>query len=504
MMEELTCARPLPDAVDGFAALPEHMRTGYAETSKTLWLEIDNMLIHHPDLAHNSTDIVHYGHNKKTTTTAQTNDGVQRVYSLICLIMHETDKHKREIAHHLEKVAYPSFLKLHPKKVVKALMPFVEDGLRLREGRPKINYNLAVVNVVNGLGRRVRGLSNELDKHKTCPDQKYLDDALPLMSNFYADIRKAVDEWEDQPDVNTKFWTLPANVIDVDVSQDYPTQLAVARMTKTCGDGKEGSTKASAHAAGGVGNGGNKGQGNHSNKTYCTHKHCPGDQHGTPATIHPQLIKKKKNFKVCLPCFKDMCNSKKDLPLTTFYDDGTQEFLKYHARESKKGEYSSAQRLEAIYEYTNKLKDDSSYKKHVARVTSGLEARSKCYWAPHLCHLNEDHRHQNEENDDVLTKLQAMLTKFQPTSAAPNPKEVDDEAAMKYIQRFLTEGNFQFPKERATRAKGGMNITLTNEQLQNVKNRMETERSSACNKDMMDRHDELTRQALQAAIDESE
>ena len=131
-----------------------------------------------------------------------------------------------------------------------------------------------------------------------------------------------------------------------------------------------------------------------------------------------------------------MCNSKKDLPLTTFYDDGSQEHLKCHARESKKEGHSSAQRLEATRECTNKLKDDSSHKKHVARVTNGLEARSKCHWAPHSCHLNKDHRHKNEENGGVLTKLQAILTKFQPTPA-PNSKEVDEEAAMKHIQRFF-------------------------------------------------------------------
>ena len=52
--------------------------------------------------------------------------------------------------------------------------------------------------------------------------------------------------------MNTTFLALPANAIDVDVSQDYPAQLAVAKITKACGEGNEGSTKASAHAAGGT------------------------------------------------------------------------------------------------------------------------------------------------------------------------------------------------------------------------------------------------------------
>ena len=501
--------RPTPDAVDDFQALPPHMRTGYAETAKTLWLELDHMLINHPELAHNSTEIVHYSHNKKTTTTAQNNDGVQRVYSLICLIMHETDKHKRDIAHHLEKVAYPSFMKLHPKLVVTALMKYVEDGLRLREGRPKINHGLAIVNVVNGLVRRVRGLSNELEKHKVCPDQKYLDDALPLLSNFYADIKRAVDEWENQPDVSTKFWTQPGNFITVDMSSDVPTQLAVARFTKMCEVKTEtawDSQKAAAHAAGGGTRNEGKHRGNNQgNKTFCTHKNCQGDQHGTPATIHPQLIKRKKTFKVCLPCFKDMCNSKKDLPLTTFYEDGSPEFLKYHARESKKGEFSSAQRLKSIFDYTSKLKDGDGYKQHVARVTNGLEAKSKCYWAPHLQHLNNDSSSEESSstnNNDVLAKIQAMLTQFKPTQT-PKPSN-DDEAIQQYIQKFLTEGNFQYPKERATRANGALKVELTKEQLDIVRARMANEEGSSCDDDeMKKRQDNLARQALQAALNDS-
>ena len=314
---------------DGYSTIKDaEEREAYSLASAVFHSELVRSLSRQSSRLTTAETTVQYG-SGKFSTTATNEDGVQLFFSLLCSILKDVRDIKQTMIKELTVCAEAQFGKFDPLEVVAALSDKVTEANNMLEGRPKIPFDQCIGTIALGLIFREANFDSYLKQWKHCPDAKYLEDAVPLIRQFYSDITLAVTSFRKIKTFNSKtFWARNAHAISLPDADDRKLiskyESAYSASTEDSdSDSDDNSSKTgkkvkfAAHQAHTPG--------------HCRSKNCPGRKSGerNGNAISKSHLQWKADAKLCAQCFFDCVKTETDVPLL----DGT--VFKYVSKQGK-------------------------------------------------------------------------------------------------------------------------------------------------------------------------
>jgi hypothetical protein len=277
---------------------------------RSFWEELDQALSKLPLLQTQTKQVVKYGNKDSMSTEAKHGDGPMRLFSLMAMQSKPTMTHRMEIKRHLELVMHSLVMQHNPRDVAVWASEWVDKGLLMGAGRPKIDFTLAIANTAHGLVRRATSLTYWMQKWVAPPlNAKDGEDCLPVMKDFLAGVHAGVKGVESAPGAGS-VWKDTAIKINFDNAGDEETFhhvtkafMATYQVTPSGGGRGRDRTERNVRDTGS------------STMKRCDAKECSGlRKHGVANSIYPEMLKKNPGVKLCVACYVAMLRDEVDVP----------------------------------------------------------------------------------------------------------------------------------------------------------------------------------------------
>jgi hypothetical protein len=191
-----------------------------------------------------------------------------------------------------------SLMMLHnPRDVAVWASDWVDKGLLMGAGRPKVDFTLGIANTAHGLMRRATSITYWMQKWVSPQNPEVAEDCLPVFKDFLADIIQGVKGIESAPGVDT-FWSDAAVKVNFDNVGDEETFRNVAKAFVA-------TYSVEVHPNPGEGRGRDRNDrsvfDSSATTQRCDAKHCDGiRKHGVANAIYPEMLKRNPRIKLCV------------------------------------------------------------------------------------------------------------------------------------------------------------------------------------------------------------
>jgi hypothetical protein len=330
-----------------------------------------------------------------------------RLFSLMAMQSKPTITHRQEIKRHLEMVMHSLMMLHNPRDVAVWASDWVDEGLLMGAGRPKVDFTLGIANTAHGLMRRATSITYWMQKWVSPQNPEVAEDCLPVFKDFLADIIQGVKGIESAPGVDT-FWSDTAVKVNFDNVGDEETFRNVAKAFVATH-----SVEVRQNPGGGRGRDRNERSVFDSSATTqrCDAKHCDGmRKHGVANATCPEMLKRNPHIKLCVACHVAMLRDGVDVVTN---NNGTIKHRAPTKAKAKFGQLRVGKGVPALRTHYAHARDCAKSSERREFIEEELSKISTKHWKPESGNARDSNKMPEEVEEDDSESIVARLARLE-------------------------------------------------------------------------------------------